>query len=105
MEAACAGARSAGGVTIGLLPGSDRAEANKFVTVAIPTGMGEMRNALIVRACDGMIAIGESYGTLSEIALALRAERPVVGIGSWDVRGVEVATAAGEAVAKLLSRA
>jgi uncharacterized protein (TIGR00725 family) len=88
MEAACRGARSEGATTVGLLPGSDRAAANPFVAVAIPTGLGEARNALVVRAADAVIAIGGGYGTLSEIALALRAGKPVVGLGTWDIDGV-----------------
>jgi uncharacterized protein (TIGR00725 family) len=84
MEAACRGARSRGGVTVGLLPGDDREAANGWVTLAIPTGMGEMRNALIVRAADALVAIGGGWGTLSEIALALKAGRPVIGVGTWE---------------------
>jgi uncharacterized protein (TIGR00725 family) len=91
MEAACRGARSAGGATLGLLPGSDRADANPFVDVAVPTGLGEGRNALVVRAADAVLAIGGGYGTLSEIALALRAGKPVIGIGTWDIEGVQAA--------------
>src|SRR3954463_14504101 len=79
MEAACRGARSRGGLTVGLLPGDDRTEANGWVQLAIPTGMGEMRNALVVRAADAVIAIGGAWGTLSEIALAMRRGTPVVG--------------------------
>jgi uncharacterized protein (TIGR00725 family) len=89
MEAACRGARSRGGVTVGLLPGLDREDANGWVTFALPTGMGEMRNALIVRAADGVIAIGGAWGTLSEIALALRLGKRVVGVDTWDIEGVE----------------
>ena len=85
MAAACRGAHEAGGVTVGLLPGSDRADANPWVTVAIATGMGELRNGLVARAADGVVAIGGGYGTLSEIALALRLGKPVVGIGTWDI--------------------
>jgi uncharacterized protein (TIGR00725 family) len=103
MEAACRGARSAGGTTVGLLPGSDAGDANEHVVVAIPTGMGELRNGLIVRACDGLIAIGGGYGTLSEIALGLRARKRVVGVGTWEIRGVEAAADAAGAVALLLS--
>jgi uncharacterized protein (TIGR00725 family) len=103
MEAACAGARSCGGVTIGLLPGLDRADANRFVSVPIPTGLGELRNGLIVRACDGMVAVGSSYGTLSEIALALRAGKRVVGVASYAIEGVEAATGAADAVERLLA--
>jgi uncharacterized protein (TIGR00725 family) len=90
MEAACRGARGAGGTTLGLLPGADRAEANPHVTVAVPTGLGEARNALVVRAADAVVAIGGGYGTLSEVALALRAGKPVIGLGTWDIDGVEV---------------
>ena len=98
MEAACRGAKSAGGATIGILPGADRAAANPFVDVAVPTGLGEARNALVVRAADGVIAVGGGYGTLSEIAFALKAGKRVVGIGSWDVDGVEPAGSPEEAV-------
>ena len=83
MEAACRGARGAGGLTVGLLPGDDRDAANPWVSVALPTGLGEGRNVLLVRAADAVVAIGGGWGTLSEIALALRAGKPVVGLGSW----------------------
>src|SRR5262245_26500500 len=93
MEAACRGAKSAGGATVGILPGLDRREANAWVDVAIPTGLGEARNALVVRAADVLIAIGGEFGTLSEIALALKTEKPVVGIGTWELsRRGEVTT-------------
>ena len=85
MEAACRGARAARGITVGILPGADRAAANEWVDVAIPTGLGEARNALVVRAADALVAVGGEYGTLSEIALALKAGKPVVGIGTWDL--------------------
>ena len=103
MEAACAGARSVGGLTIGLLPGLDRADANRFVSVAIPTGLGELRNGLVVRSADAVIAVGGAYGTLSEIALALKAGKRVVGIGTWEIEGVEVASGPDEAVRSLLA--
>jgi uncharacterized protein (TIGR00725 family) len=83
MAAACRGAKSAGGLTIGILPGDDRAAANPWVDVAIPTGLGEARNALVVRTADAIVAVGGEYGTLSEIALALRAGKPVVGLDTW----------------------
>lgn len=89
MEAACRGAKDGGGTTVGILPGTDRGEANEFVDVAIPTGLGEARNALVVRAAHALIAVGGGYGTLSEIALALKAGKRVVGLGSWDIDGVE----------------
>ena len=104
MEAACRGAREAGGVTVGILPGSDRGAANEFVDVAIATGLGEARNALVVRAADVLIAVGGSWGTLSEIALALKTGRRVVGVGTWELgrEGVEPAPGAAEAVALAL---
>lgn len=83
MEAACRGARAAGGLTIGVLPGLERAEANPFVDVAVATGLGQARNVLIVLSCDALIAIGGGFGTLSEIALALRHGKPVVGLRTW----------------------
>lgn len=85
MEAASRGAADEGGTVIGILPGSSRREGNPYLTVAIPTGMGEMRNALIVRAADAVIAIAGEFGTLSEIALALKIGVPVVGLGTWEL--------------------
>jgi hypothetical protein len=105
MEGACRGAKEAGGTTVGILPGPDRAAANEFVDVAIATGLGEARNALVVRAADALIAIGGSWGTLSEIALALRTGKRVIGLGTWDLprEGVEPAGDAAAAVALALS--
>ncbi len=103
MEAACRGAKSAGGTTVGLLPGEDRAAANPWVDVAVATGLGEARNVLVVRASDALVAVGGGYGTLSEIAFALRAGKPVVGIGTWDVAGVQPAGGAAEAVGAVLA--
>jgi len=88
MEAACRGARSLGGVTLGILPGSERAAANAWVSIAVATGLGELRNGLVVRCADAVIAIDGEYGTLSEIALALKAGTRVVGLRSWGIRGV-----------------
>ena len=99
MEAASKGAREAGGTTLGILPGADRREANEWVSVAVPTGMGEARNALVVRAADAVIAVGGAWGTLSEIALARKTGKPVVGIASWDLEGVDRFETAAEAVA------
>jgi uncharacterized protein (TIGR00725 family) len=86
MEAACAGAHDAGGLTVGILPGRHRAEANPHVDVAIPTGLGEARNALVVGAADAVVAVAGEFGTLAEIALALKAGTPVVGLGTWELR-------------------
>jgi uncharacterized protein (TIGR00725 family) len=83
MEAACHGAKSAGGLTIGILPGRRRDEANPWVDVAIPTGMGETRNALVVLSADAVVAIGGEHGTLSEVAFGLKLGRPVVGLRTW----------------------
>ncbi|MGH2795962.1 MAG: TIGR00725 family protein [Actinomycetota bacterium] len=85
MEAACRGAKEAGGTTIGVLPGDDRAEANRWVDVVIPSGLGEARNAIVVRTAEAIIAIGGEFGTLSEIALALKLGRPVVGLATWRI--------------------
>jgi uncharacterized protein (TIGR00725 family) len=85
MAAACRGAKSAGGLTLGILPGTDRAAANPWVDVIIPTGMGEARNLLVVRSAAVVIAVGGEYGTLSEIALALRARIPVIGVRTWSL--------------------
>ncbi|MDQ3952520.1 MAG: TIGR00725 family protein [Actinomycetota bacterium] len=84
MEAVCRGCRAADGTSVGILPGDDRAAANEFVDIALATGMGEMRNALIVRAADVVVALGGEYGTLSEIAFALKIGRPVVGYDTWE---------------------
>ncbi len=98
MEAVCRGAVEAGGTTLGILPGDDRSSANAWVSVAVATGMGELRNGLVVRAADAVIAVAGAYGTLSEIALALQAGKRVVGLGTWDIPGVIAAADPAEAV-------
>ena len=103
MEAACRGACEAGGTTLGILPGSDRGAANPWVTVAVATGLGQLRNGLVVRAADAVIAIGGEYGTLSEIALALKAGKRVVGLGTWEIRGMRCAENPAAAVALALA--
>jgi len=112
MEAACRGARAAGGVTVGLLPGADRAGANAHLSVAIPTGLGELRNGLIVRAADAVIAVGGGYGTLSEIGFALKTGRRVIGLGTWELArggepatGIDVVVDPAEAVVRALAAA
>jgi uncharacterized protein (TIGR00725 family) len=105
MAAACRGAASAGGVTVGILASDDRSTANEWVTVAIPTGLGELRNGLVVRAADALVAVGGAYGTLSEIALALTAAKPVVGLDSWPIDGVEAADTPARAVQRALELA
>jgi uncharacterized protein (TIGR00725 family) len=104
MAAACRGAASAGGTTLGILPGSDRNAANEWVSVAVPTGLGELRNGLIVRAADAVIAVGGAYGTLSEVALALKTNVPVVGLDTWQIDGIEAAASPQEAVARALAK-
>lgn len=98
MEAVARGAAAVGGITVGVLPGTRRDEGNAFLTVALTTGLGEMRNPLVVRAADVVIAIGGAHGTLSEIALALRTGVVVVGIDTWDLAGVRPAAGPQEAV-------
>jgi uncharacterized protein (TIGR00725 family) len=85
MEGAARGASEAGGTSIGILPGMSRDAANPFLTLSIPTGMGEMRNTMIVRSADALIAIGGEFGTLSEVAFALKTGVPVVGLGTWEL--------------------
>jgi uncharacterized protein (TIGR00725 family) len=103
MTAACRGASGAGGMTIAILPGADRRAANEWARVVIPTGMGEMRNALIVRAADAVIAVGGGYGTLSEVALALKTGVPVVGINPWPIEGIVQVGSPADAVSAALA--
>src|SRR2546427_4946815 len=100
MEAAARGAQQARGLTVGILPGNDRADANPFIDVPLATGMGEMRNALIVRAAQAVIAIGGGRGALSEIALAQRIGAPVGGLHDAFPSGVDMppVTTPGQAV-------
>ena len=85
MTAAARGAEAAGGLSIGILPGDDRDDASRHLTVAIATGFGEARNAIVARSADAVIAVGGEFGTLSEIALALKMGTPVIGIGTWEL--------------------
>ena len=92
MEAAARGAKQAGGMTLGILPGLDKAEANPWIDVAVATGLREGRNLVLVRTADAVIALPGEYGTLSEIALALKIGKPVIGLNTWKV-GPEVVLA------------
>jgi hypothetical protein len=85
MEAACKGASTEGGLTIGILPGSSRQTANRYVQIPIVTSMGEARNVIIVKSAEAVIAIGGGYGTLSEIGYALRNNIPVIGLNTWSL--------------------
>ena len=105
MAAAAKGAAEAGGTVLGMLPGEGRADANEWVTVSVPTGMGELRNGLIVRAAEAMIAVGGSYGTLSEIALGLRADLEVYGLHTWEIDGIQQVATPQEAADKALAAA
>ena len=104
MEAAARGAVMANGVTVGLLPGESKTEANPYIQVPIATGLGLARNAIITKAADAVIAIGGAYGTLSEIAFSLQFDKKVVGLNTWDIEGVVKATTAQEAVSLALNR-
>jgi uncharacterized protein (TIGR00725 family) len=109
MEAAARGAKRAGGLTIGITPGTNAREANEHIDVPVVTGLGEARNVLVVRSSNAVIAIAGSYGTLSEIAFALKLGVPVVGLHTWQLRAPDggvppiiVAESATEAVEKAL---
>jgi uncharacterized protein (TIGR00725 family) len=110
MQAVCRGAKAGGGTTVGILPGTSRSEANQYVDVSIATGLGELRNGLVVRAADVLVAVGGQFGTLSEIALALATGKPVVALGGWElaregepVQAIVRATSPADAVAKALA--
>jgi uncharacterized protein (TIGR00725 family) len=92
-------------MTVGILPGLDRDAGNRWLTVAIPTGLGELRNGLVIRAADVVIAVGGAYGTLSELALALKTGVPVIGLRSWAIEGVETVQSPEHAVELALRRA
>jgi uncharacterized protein (TIGR00725 family) len=110
MEAACKGAQSAGGITIGILPGDSRQAANRYVQIPIVTGLGYARNLAVVKSAQAVIAIDGSYGTLSEISHALQSGIPVIGINTWSLsrngqqdKSIIPAQNAVEAVNKALS--
>lgn len=101
MEAAAKGAKSEGGITVGILPGNHKNDANPYIDVPVNTGFGEGRNVIIIRSADALIAVGGEYGTLSEIALALKTGKPVIGINTWDIKGIIRAESAEDAVNKV----
>ncbi len=103
MEAASMGAKLKGGITVGIIPQTTKGEANRYVDIPIVTGMGEARNIIIVRTADVLIAIGGEYGTLSEIAFALKMGKPVIGLNTWDIKGIIEATSPEDAVEKAFS--
>ena len=104
MEAASKGAKEAGGLTVGILPGSDRGEANPYVDIPVVTGLSHARNIVVVRTGDAVIAVAGEYGTLSEIALALKIGKPVLGINTWEnIDGVISVSSAEEAVKRAIA--
>lgn len=105
MEAACRGAFEAGGQTLGLLPGPEAEQANRWVTLAVPTNLGHARNVIIAHTAEALIAVGGEYGTLSEMAIGLKLGKPVAALGSWPgLPGVSYAADPAEAVAAVLSK-
>lgn len=92
MDAAAHGCHDAGGISVGILPGPDRQGASRWLSVALPTELGQSRNSLVARAGDALIAIGGGYGTLSEIAFGLKMGRPVVGLMTWELPDCEGVT-------------
>ena len=103
MEAASRGAKAGGGLTVGILPQNDSKEANQFIDIPIVTGLGIGRNVIIARTANALIAVGGEYGTLSEIAFALQMGKPVVGIKTWDIKGVVAVENAADAVERVFA--
>ena len=102
MEGACRGAREAGGQTVGILPGSEKVHANMYVTIPIVTDLGHARNVLVVRSSDVVVAISGGYGTLSEISIALKLGKRVIGLHTWpNMEGIHYVRTAEEAVAAI----
>jgi uncharacterized protein (TIGR00725 family) len=101
MEAACKGAREHGGRTVGILPGTGN--GNPYLDVVIRTGLGHARNVLVVQSADAVIAVGGSYGTLSEIAIALKLQRPVFGLSTWDIEGIVPCSGPEDAVGRAIA--
>lgn len=85
MEGAARGARDAGGLTIGIIPGTDKSDANPYIDIAIPTGMGEARNVLVVQTSDAVVSLHGKFGTISEMAFSLKLGRPLISLVEWDV--------------------
>jgi len=103
MEAVSKGARSGGGITVGILPQEHKRDANEYIDIPIVTGLGIGRNVIIARTADVLISIGGEYGTLSEIAFALQMGKPVIGIRTWDIKGIIPVANAEEAVNRALA--
>jgi len=103
MEAASLGAKNAGGITVGIIPGYEKRDANQNIEIVIATGMGHARNAIVAASSDALIAIGGEMGTLSEIAFALKLGKKVVGLETWDIPGVIRVKTPEEAVKRAIS--
>ncbi len=103
MKAVCQGVKEENGVTLGIIPSYDKSDANEYVDIVIPTGLGYARNVLVVQTADIIIALPGEYGTLSEIAYALQFKKPVISLGSWDIPGIIKAKDVEEAM-KLVSK-
>jgi uncharacterized protein (TIGR00725 family) len=102
MEAAARGCTEAGGMTVGILPGLEKNSANPYVKIPLATGLGEGRNLLVVRASDVLVSVAGGYGTLSEIALALKVNKPVIGLQTWEhIHGVQYVSDPEEAIQKI----
>ncbi len=100
MEFASKGAKEAGGLTIGILPGTSKEEANSYIDIPIVTDLGHARNIVIAHSSDSLIAIAGEHGTLSEIAIGLKLKKTVIGLNTWDIAGVIPAKTAAEAIEK-----
>ena len=103
MEAACKGAKEAGGTTIGILPTLNTTDANRYVDIPVATGLGHGRNLIIINTASALLAISGKYGTLSEIAFALQSGKPVFGLGTWEIDGVVQCATPDEAVKKAIA--
>ena len=102
MEAAARGCNEGGGNTVGILPGLEKDSANPYIKIALPTGLGEGRNFLVVRASDVLVSIAGGYGTLSEIALALKINKPLIGLKTWEnIQGIRYVSNPAEAIKKI----
>ncbi len=104
MEAAAQGAKEAGGLTVGILPGNKASEANPYIDVPVVTAMSHARNAILVRSVEAVVAVSGGYGTLSEIALALKMWRPVIGLNTWPgIEGVHYVASPQEAIERVFA--
>ena len=102
MESASKGAKEAGGLTIGILPGTSKEEANGYIDIPIVTGLGHARNVVIAHSSDSIIAISGEHGTLSEIAIGLKLKKTIIGLNTWDIEGIIQVKTAAEAVEKAI---